>query len=153
MPTGLYLVGSRDGDEANLMTANLVVQVSMEPKLVAVALERESVTLRLVDRGGWFAICLLRRDERDVVRRFVKPVTEVERGERGTLVAMSGHSVREAGPTGLPVLASAAGHLICQVTQQIPLGSHTVCIGEVVEVAGEPAEVLRMEDTRMHYGG
>ena len=32
------------GDEVNLMTANLVVQVCLEPKLVAVALEREAVT-------------------------------------------------------------------------------------------------------------
>ena len=153
MPTGLYLVGSRHGDEANLMTANLVVQVSMDPKLVAVALERGSVTLRLVGAGGWFALTLLRRDERDVVRRFVKPVTQVERDEHGTIVAMSGHAVHEAGPTGLPVLASAAGHLVCRVTRRDELGSHTLCVGEVVEVAGEPENVLRMEDTRMHYGG
>ena len=39
LPTGLYLVGSRHGDEVNLMTANLVVQVCLEPKLVGVALE------------------------------------------------------------------------------------------------------------------
>ena len=34
------------------MTANLVVQVCMEPKLVGVALERDSVTARLVAAGG-----------------------------------------------------------------------------------------------------
>ena len=153
MPTGLYLVGSRHGDEANLMTANLVVQVSMDPKLVAVALERESLTLRLVAASGWFALSLLRRDQRDVVRRFVKPVTDVERDDAGALAAMSGHAVREEGPTGLPVLASAAGHLVCRVTQREELGSHTLCIGEVAEVGGEPEDVLRMEDTRMHYGG
>jgi flavin reductase (DIM6/NTAB) family NADH-FMN oxidoreductase RutF len=153
MPTGLYLVGSRHGDEANLMTANLVVQVSMEPKLVAVALERASVTLRLVEAGGWFALSFLRRDERDVVRRFVKPVTEIERDDEGTLVTMSGHPVREAGLTCVPVLASAPGHLLCRVTQAVALGSHTLCVGEVVAVEGEPADVLRMEDTRMHYGG
>jgi flavin reductase (DIM6/NTAB) family NADH-FMN oxidoreductase RutF len=153
MPTGLYLVGSRHGDEANLMTANLVVQVSMDPKLVAVALERESVTLRLVAAGGWFALTLLPRGERDVVRRFVKPVTDIERDEHGALVTMSGQPVREAGPTGLPVHAAAAGHLVCRVTRRDELGSHTLCIGEVVEVAGEPENVLRMEDTRMHYGG
>ena len=50
MPTGLYVIGSRAGDEVNLMTANLVVQVCMEPKLVAVAVEREAVTMRLVRR-------------------------------------------------------------------------------------------------------
>ena len=59
LPTGLYLVGSRHGDEVNLMTANLVVQVCIEPKLVGVALERDSVTARLVAAGGAFAISLL----------------------------------------------------------------------------------------------
>ena len=51
------------------------------------------------------------------------------------------------------MLASAAGYLDCRLTTTVPLGSHTFCIGEVTEVAGEPADVLRMEDTRMHYGG
>ena len=59
LPTGLYLVGSRAGDEVNLMTANLVVQVCVEPKVVAVALEHGSVTVRLVREGRAFAISLL----------------------------------------------------------------------------------------------
>ena len=51
------------------------------------------------------------------------------------------------------MLAAAAGYLDCRLTSATPLGSHTLCIGEVLAVGGEPAEVLRMEDTRMHYGG
>jgi flavin reductase (DIM6/NTAB) family NADH-FMN oxidoreductase RutF len=153
MPTGLYLIGSRNEEEVNLMTANLVVQVCTEPKLVAVAIERESVTAGLVTSGGGFAISLLARDERDVVRRFVKPVTEVERAADGTVVALSGHAVTEIGPRRLPVLASAVGSLTCALRRSEELGSHTLCIGEVETVAGEPDEVLRMEDTRMHYGG
>jgi flavin reductase (DIM6/NTAB) family NADH-FMN oxidoreductase RutF len=153
MPTGLYLVGSRSGDEVNLMTANLVVQVCMEPKLVAVAVERDSVTARLVTTSNAFTISLLHRTDRDVVRRFVKPVKEVERDPEGVVLALSGHPVTEVGTDGLPVLAHAAGYLVCALSQAEELGSHTLCIGEVVDVAGEPSEVLRMEDTRMHYGG
>jgi flavin reductase (DIM6/NTAB) family NADH-FMN oxidoreductase RutF len=153
LPTGLYLVGSRSGDEINLMTANLVVQVCLEPKLVGVAVERDSVTAGLVAAGSAFSISLLRRGDRDVVRRFVKPVTEVERDPDGAVLALSGHPVTEVGPNRLPVLASAAGYLGCTLTRAERLGSHTFCIGEVTEVGGEPDEVLRMEDTRMHYGG
>jgi flavin reductase (DIM6/NTAB) family NADH-FMN oxidoreductase RutF len=152
-PTGLYLIGSRAGDEVNFMTANLVVQVCLAPKLVAVALERESVTARLVAEGGAFSISLLERGDRDVVRRFVKPVKDVERAPDGTVTALAGHAVREVGEHRLPVLASAAGHVLCSLTRREELGSHTLCIGEVVDVGGEPSEVLRMEDTRMHYGG
>jgi flavin reductase (DIM6/NTAB) family NADH-FMN oxidoreductase RutF len=153
LPTGLYLIGSRAGDEVNFMTANLVVQVCLEPKLLAVALERESVTARLVAEGGAFSVSLLERGDREVVRRFVKPVKDVERAADGTVTALAGHAVREVGEHRLPVLASAAGHVLCSVTRREELGSHTLCIGEVVEVGGEPSEVLRMEDTRMHYGG
>jgi flavin reductase (DIM6/NTAB) family NADH-FMN oxidoreductase RutF len=153
MPSGLYLIGSRDGDEINLMTANLVVQVCLEPKLVAVALEHESVTLRLVRAGRAFTVSLLERAERDVVRRFVKPVVDVERSPDGAVLSMSGHAVTEVGPGRLPVLASAAGFVACALTRAEELGSHALCVGEVTEVGGEPSEVLRMEDTRMHYGG
>jgi flavin reductase (DIM6/NTAB) family NADH-FMN oxidoreductase RutF len=153
MPTGLYVIGSRAGDEVNLMTANLVVQVCMEPKLVAVAIEREALTMRLVNEGGAFSVSILPRSDRTVVRHFVKPVVDVGRSEDGTVLTMSGHAVDEVGPHKLPVLASAVGHLYCPLTETKELGSHVLCIGEVVGVGGEPSDVLRMEDTRMHYGG
>jgi flavin reductase (DIM6/NTAB) family NADH-FMN oxidoreductase RutF len=153
LPTGLYLIGSRHGESANLMTANLVVQVCLEPKLVAAAIETESVTAGLVTPSGVFSISLLGRADKDVVRRFVKPVTEVARTGQGELVSMSGHAVRQLGPEGLPVLAAAVGHILCAVRRTEILGSHTLFIGEVTDVGGEPSEVLRMEDTRMHYGG
>src|SRR5580693_2837647 len=98
LPTGLYLIGSRDGDEVNLMTANLVVQVCLEPKLVAVAMEAGSVTAELTARGGAFTVSLLARHDKDVVRRFVKPVQDVGRDATGSVTAMSGHPVREVGP-------------------------------------------------------
>ncbi len=155
LPTGLYLVGSRHGEEINLMTANLVMQVCVVPRLLGVAIERGSVTARLVAAEGAFTVSLLDRGDRDVVRRFVKPVREedVERARDGTVVAMSGHPVSEIGPGRLPVLATAVGTLTCAVARMENLGSHYLCIGEVGDVVGEPTEVLRMEDTRMHYGG
>lgn len=153
MPTGLYVVGSRAGDEVNLMTANLVVQVCTEPKLMAVAIEHDALTMRLVRDGGAFSVSLLPRSDRAVVRHFAKPVVEVERSEDGTVLTMAGHAVDEVGTHRLPVLTSAVGYLYCPLTSAEELGSHVLCIGEVVEVGGEPSDVLRMEDTRMHYGG
>jgi flavin reductase (DIM6/NTAB) family NADH-FMN oxidoreductase RutF len=159
LPTGLYLIGSRytdpteQTDSVNLMTANLVVQVCLEPKLVAVAVEAGSVTADLLARSVAFTISLLARADKDVVRRFVKPVSEVERAADGTVLTMSGQTVREVGPARLPILERASGHILCSVVRQDALGSHILFIGEVVDVGGEPAEVLRMEDTRMHYGG
>jgi ferric-chelate reductase [NAD(P)H] len=153
LPTGLYLIGSRWEDAVNLMTANLVVQVCLEPKLVAAAIEADSVTADLITRSGAFSLSLLDRADKTVVRRFVKPVREIERDDDGRVVALSGQPVREAGPDRLPVLAAASGHLLATITERRPLGSHVLFIGLVTEVGGEPTAVLRMEDTLMHYGG
>ena len=137
------------------MTANLVVQVSMEPKLVGVALERESVTAGLVTRR-WGLHLVAPRPHRP---RRGAPVRQA--GQRwsaapdGAVLALSGQAVAEVGPDRAPGPGLAAGYLDCRLTGADALGSHVFCIGEVTEVGGEPAEagVLRMEDTRMHYGG
>jgi flavin reductase (DIM6/NTAB) family NADH-FMN oxidoreductase RutF len=149
LPTGLYLLGSRSGDERNLMTINWVSQVCIDPKLVAVSVEREALTHRLVADGGTFTVSLLSREDRAVVRKFVRPATA---GDDGTL---NGFAVT-TGPTGTPVLAQAAAWLDCEVRDHLELGSHTLFVGEVVGCAppGDPdAPLLRMEDTRMNYGG
>jgi len=153
LPTGLYLIGSRAGDAVNLMTANLVVQVCLEPKLVAVAMEAGSVTADLTDRAGAFTVSLLERRDKDVVRRFVKPAHHVLRDAAGSVTSISGHAVREVGPSRLPVLAAAAGYLACSVVRQEPLGATRCSSEKWVRSGGKPADVLRMEDTRMHYGG
>ena len=165
LPTGLYVVGSRAGDRANLMTANLVVQVATTPKLVAVAVEAGSVTRTLIEEGGGFSVCILDRADRALVRRFVQPADRVDRDESGALAALQGEPVHEVGG-GLPVLDASVGWLACAVRSVRDPGgdptspaSHVLCIGEVVDADGAadgaegPAEVLRMEDTRMHYGG
>jgi flavin reductase (DIM6/NTAB) family NADH-FMN oxidoreductase RutF len=153
LPTGLYLVGSHFEERANMMTANLVVQVCLHPKLIAAAIETESVTADLITRSGAFSLSLLSRDDAAVVRRFVKPVADIERDTEGAVTMMSGHAVREVGIAALPVLTAATGSLVAEVTEQHRLGSHVLFIGRVTDVDGDPSEVLRMEDTRMHYGG
>ena len=156
MPCGLYVVGSMAGARANLMTASLAIQVATEPKLVGVAIDAASVTRALIDAGGAFALSLLARGDRAVVRRFVKPVPEAEiLTQDGVVVSMAGEAV-DVHATGAPVLSRAAAWLDCEVRHRLELGSHLVYVGEVVEVGGPEGEmppVLRMEDTRMSYGG
>jgi flavin reductase (DIM6/NTAB) family NADH-FMN oxidoreductase RutF len=167
LPTGLFVVGSRAGDRRNLMTCNWVMQVAITPKLVAVAVERESVTRGLIEAGGGFSVSVLSRADRAVVRRFVKPVDSVEADVSGVATTMQGERVVEVAG-GLPCLAAAVSWLSCSVRHTGewgddggPAASHVLFVGEVVD-AGEqgledgPADhpdILRMEDTRMNYGG
>jgi flavin reductase (DIM6/NTAB) family NADH-FMN oxidoreductase RutF len=150
MPSGLYVIGSRDGDQQNLMTANWVTQVSFNPKLVGVSVEHEALTHRLVRGGRVFSVNIIDRDDRAIVRRFTKPVDADPAAN--TLNGFPFH----AGRTGAPILDQAVAYIDCELRQEVDLGNHTLYLGEVVDAAfqkGEDTEVLRMEDTRMNYGG
>jgi flavin reductase (DIM6/NTAB) family NADH-FMN oxidoreductase RutF len=150
MPSGLYVVGSRAGERRNAMTLNWATQVGFDPKLLAIGVEHEALTHELIVEGGAFTLNLVARDDRAIVRKFTKPV-DVDLEAR-TLNGFAFHD----GRTGAPILDQAVAYVECEVRQQVPVGGHTLFLGEIVDAAfqlPEETEVLRMEDTRMNYGG
>jgi flavin reductase (DIM6/NTAB) family NADH-FMN oxidoreductase RutF len=129
---------------------NWATQVSFDPKLVAVSVERGSVTHELIGEGGVFSLNVVDREDRAIVRKFTKPV-EVD-ADGGTLNGFPFHD----GRTGAPILDQAVAFVECEVRQRHDVGGHTMFVGEVVDAAFQKPEdtpVLRMEDTRMNYGG
>ena len=150
MPSGLYVIGSRHDDRLNLMTASWVSQVSFDPKLVAVSVEKGALTHELIREGRAFSVNIVSREDRAIVRKFTKPV-DVD-AAANTLNGFAFHTAR----TGAPVLDQAVAYLDCEVRQAVEVGNHTLFLGEVVDSAfqhDEAVEILRMEDTRMSYGG
>jgi flavin reductase (DIM6/NTAB) family NADH-FMN oxidoreductase RutF len=149
-PSGLYVIGSRHGDRRNAMTANWVTQVSFEPKLVGVGIEHGALTHELISGGGTFTVNTIDREDRAVVRKFTKPV-EVD----PDAMTLNDFGFRD-GLSGAPVLTMAVAYVDCEVRQAVDVGNHTLFIGEIVDCAfqkDEETPVLRMEDTRMNYGG
>ncbi len=150
MPSGLYIVGSRAGDRRNGMTCNWAAQLGFDPKLLGVSVEKEAVTHELIAEGGVFALCIIDREDRAIVRKFTKPV-EVDTDAR-TLNGFPFHD----GTTGAPILDQAVAYADCELRSTVDAGSHTLFLGEIVDAAFQKPEdtaVLRMEDTRMNYGG
>lgn len=151
MPSGLYVVGSTDGaSRRNGMTINWVTQISFDPKWIGISVENTAVTHELIEAGGVFAVCLIDRDDHAIVRKFTKPVD----------VDLDAKTLNEfpyvERSTGAPILAQAVAYLDCEVRERVAVGNHTLFIGEVVDcgfLKDEETEVLRMEDTRMNYGG
>ena len=109
------------------------------------------MTHGLIVEGGCFSVALVAREDREVVRRFVKPAEhDVEAHTLG------GIAYRD-GPSGAPIPELAVGYLDCGLRHSLDLGSHSLFVGEVLDAGfangGETVPVLRMEDTRMNYGG
>ena len=143
---GLYVVGARAGDEINAMTATWVTQVSFEPPLLAVAVENDARTLELIRAAGHFAVNVLASGQRELAgllgRRSRNVPDKLQQAEY------------TAGETGAPVLAAALGYVECRVVQEVPVGDHTLVVGEIVAArlhqAGEP---LTLRETGFRYAG
>jgi len=150
MPSGLYVIGSRAGERRNGMTLNWATQVGSDPKLLAISIENEAFTHELITEGKVFSLNVIAREDRAIVRKFTKPV-EVDE---------TAHTMNEFpfhdGITGAPILDQAVAFVEAEVRQNVDTGDHTLFIGEIVNAGfqlAEDTEVLRMEDTRMNYGG
>jgi flavin reductase (DIM6/NTAB) family NADH-FMN oxidoreductase RutF len=133
------------------MTANWITQVSFDPKLLAVSVEKGAFTHELIAEGGAFAVCTVDREDRAIVRKFTKPV-EVDAAAK----TMNEFPFHDGAVTGVPVLDQAVAFVECEVRNPVDVGDHTLFIGEVVNAGFQKPEdtpVLRMEDTRMSYGG
>ena len=153
MPSGLFVVGSR-GEAAgvrHLMTASWVTQVAFAPKLLAVSIERTAITHRLIQETRCFSVSIIDREDRAIVRKFTKPTeADVEAGTINEVPYLER-------VTGAPILRQAVAFCDCELREALDAGGHTLFVGEVVDAAflrdDEATAVLRMEDTRMNYGG
>jgi len=152
MPSGLYVVGSTDkGERRNLMTLNWTTQVASDPKWLGISVERDAFTHELVEAGRVFSVNIIDREDRAIIRKFTKPV-DVDLAAR----TLNGFPYVDGTTTGAPVLAQAVAFLECEVRQTVPVGDHSLFLGEITNAGflkDEETPVLRMEDTRMNYGG
>jgi flavin reductase (DIM6/NTAB) family NADH-FMN oxidoreductase RutF len=133
------------------MTLSWATQVSFEPKWIGIGVERDAFTHELIAASGVFSLCIIDREDRAIVRKFTKPV-DVDLAAR----TLNGFAYLDGPATGAPVLAQSVAYVECEVRQPVNIGNHTLFLGEVDDAAflqDEETEVLRIEDTRMSYGG
>ncbi len=151
MPYGFYSITSRSGDEVNAMVANWVSQVSFEPRLVALGLQKTSFSYGLVEEGRVFAINIFRKEDEEILMPFCKSRAKfANKMEEATYTT--------APVTGCPVLDGAAAYIEFKVARIIDVGGdHDIVIGEPVgaEVLkeSEASDVLTLPHLGWSYAG
>jgi flavin reductase (DIM6/NTAB) family NADH-FMN oxidoreductase RutF len=145
---GLYGLGVRHEDVSHAMTVNWMTQVSFEPPMIAVAMEKESRTLPMVRAAGAFAISIFPTGARNLAGR-------LGRHSRNVPDKLDGVAHHPAPMSGAPVLDEATGWLDCRVEQEVDAGDHVLVIAEVVEVGAGTveAETLTLKETGFRYAG
>ena len=163
LPYGLYIIGSREeaDGKVNGMMADWVMQVSFEPRLVAVAFEGDSHTLANIRAHTFFTVNLLSQDKEsmELARPFAQPYSgQKVKGRKGA-EATALHYKLDGLPysvtdNGCPVLEAAMAWFECQAEEFVPMGDHIVAVGLVLDGAVlRDAEPLTSTYTGWTYSG
>jgi flavin reductase (DIM6/NTAB) family NADH-FMN oxidoreductase RutF len=158
---GVHVIGSRSADGTmNAMLADWVMQCSFKPRLVSVAIENDSRTLRFIKETCVFSVNLLHeKDGMEIARKVVMPAESNKikgRSEEASAVInykLDGvpHGVHE---NGCPVLDQALGWFTCNAEDFLEVGDHTIVVGAVTDGAVVRAgEMLIERELGWEYGG
>lgn len=162
MPYGLYIVGSKEPEgKVNGMMADWVMQVSFDPRLVAVSFENNSHTLANLRERPHFSVNLLAQDveSMELARAFAQPYSGAKvsgrKGEEATKVHYKLDSLAyRLTDRGCPVLDAAMAWMECEAGQFLAIGDHTLVVGRVLDGRVErEAEPLTSTFTGWTYSG
>jgi flavin reductase (DIM6/NTAB) family NADH-FMN oxidoreductase RutF len=124
---GLYVVGSLDGNKINAQICNTAFQITSAPMRVAIGVNKNNLTNEYIKKSGFFTICVLGQEHRDMVRNF-----GFRSGRDGDKFEGVDYTT---GVTGAPIIEECISYMECKVDPLLTLevGTHTMFVGEVVE--------------------
>jgi len=131
--SGVTIVTSRAGERVQGMTVSAFSSVSLEPALVLVCADKQTITHGLIQQSKVFSVSVLAADQRALSNRFASKKDEDRRFEGLPC---------EDGATGCPRIPGAVAWLDCRVVEAIDAGDHVVYIGEVVAAEAGSAQPL-----------
>jgi flavin reductase (DIM6/NTAB) family NADH-FMN oxidoreductase RutF len=134
-PAGVAVVTVDIEGERLGLTVGSLVSLSLEPPLVGVAVARQAALHELIRGAGAFAVSLLAEDQTELAAHFARGVPPI--------ALWSGIDARPGPETGAPLLEGALGWVECRTSSELPVGDHTLFVGEVLSVEhGRPARPL-----------
>ena len=143
---GLYAVTAANDGDVSAFTANWLSQASFDPPLVMVSVERDAHSLSLIRASGRFAVNVFASGQRELAGHFGKKTEKV-----GNKLATTPYDLSE---TGLPVLDTALGYVVCQVIDEVEAGDSVILVGRVIEAGvvqeGKP---LTMAEAGFRHAG
>jgi flavin reductase (DIM6/NTAB) family NADH-FMN oxidoreductase RutF len=135
LAASVCLITTRHDAERGGLTATAVCSVSAEPPQLLVCVNREASAHPLIVASRIFAVNVLAPEHRKIAERFAG-MDGVEGDDR--FVDMGQWRTLT---TGAPVLGGCPVTFDCQVVSTMVAGTHTIVIGEIVDVTLDPANL------------
>jgi flavin reductase (DIM6/NTAB) family NADH-FMN oxidoreductase RutF len=124
----IVAVTSAADGERNGMIADSAVRASLAPQhpRIGLFIHKFNHTHALVERGGAFAVHLLRDDQWELIHRL-----GFASGRDGDKLAGLEHVV---GTTGCPILGDCYAAFECRMANRMDAGASTFCLGDILHV-------------------
>jgi flavin reductase (DIM6/NTAB) family NADH-FMN oxidoreductase RutF len=133
-PLPYVLVTSVDSEgRPNVMGVSWMTKLSFEPFLMAVSIGRKRYSHDLIKAQGEFAICYPSAEQQKAAMYCGSHSGRCEdKFARTGLVAVPSKKIRP------PTIEGSTVAFECRLVQSLEVGDHTLFIGEVVAVTGDP---------------
>ena len=147
VPSGLFIVTTRKGDQVNAFLASWVQQASFDPPTVTVSIKSGRPADDILRAGGVFAVNVIpSEDTSGLMKHFAKGFAPDQDPFDGIKT--------EQGSSGADLLPGSLGAIECKVVGSTSAGDHTVFVGEVVDghsFSEEGTSAVHLRKSGFHY--
>lgn len=119
---GVYLLGVKDAEKVNFMTAAWITQISGNPKKVLIAVGKTHYTAEMIKNAGKFSVNALAEGQEELAKQC---------GYTSGKNTDKSKDVDYIMEDGVPVVNDTAGYLWCTLDKVIDEGDHLLFVGIV----------------------
>lgn len=130
--SGVTVVTAVDGGGVDHgITVSAFCSLSLEPPLILICIDHETVMHGILESSASFAVSVLAAEQEELARRFSDPDNDRFEGTPYTRAT-----------NGAALLTGSAAHLECAVRERFDGGDHTIFVGSVQAAATSDAHPL-----------
>jgi 3-hydroxy-9,10-secoandrosta-1,3,5(10)-triene-9,17-dione monooxygenase reductase component len=146
IPSGVFVLTARRGEQATAMLASWVQQASFEPPTIVFAVGKDRAVRLMLTADARVAVSVLGKGDHVLMKRYARGVAEGEDPFSGVETGTT--------PAGATYLAGAAAWLECRVMRELDFDSdHVLYVAEVTggAVLKEDAPFTHVRGNGFHY--
>jgi flavin reductase (DIM6/NTAB) family NADH-FMN oxidoreductase RutF len=135
------------------MTVSMVTQIAIEPKILVIGIEQDSLARRLIGEATHIGVAVMPEGDSSAVRKLSHPgPIEFAGGQ------VHGVEVLQDEATGLLIPVTALGWLGLSLERVVDFDSHAAVFASVISATelveiGPDTRAFSLATTRMNYGG
>jgi 3-hydroxy-9,10-secoandrosta-1,3,5(10)-triene-9,17-dione monooxygenase reductase component len=130
-PSGIVIVTGIESRQPFGLTCQSFFALSLNPRLVAIAISESSTSWKAIERSGSFCANVLPERRHDLCRSFARTGVDKFRGVEW-----------QPSGTGSPRLRDALAWIDCTIDQVLTIGDHKLVVGAVCELGADEGSPL-----------